>query len=762
MTRPVALGPGAKVSFDGRAWDVTVMSGGRVTLQTGDETVTAALSTVVADPGFRVLVDQTGRLGDEMSPAVTAASIALDGLTKAQRQRVQERIDAVLLRRNGSIPGAPPDPALVGLSLRERTEVLAARMDVSARTIEEWDRALQREGVAGVIDKRLLPSARPVGGIDVRYRSAIADVLDHETDRSTKTDGYLVERIRERAQAVPAEPDNPLPEVSDRTLRRYLDRMGRGRGRRGSTRARRSIANRPPGAWSRLQATRLGEVVAIDATPLDAFAMDPLSGDWRHVHLLLALDLCTRSIVGWRFTGGEPNKLDACLLLHDIITARPWPEHWPLHMAWRYSGIPSTLVAGLLETAPVLPDDLLSSLGDGEPSLFSVVPAVVPEAVVVDHGKVFMSDAFRRACATLGINLELARPYTPTDKAHVERVFDTIRTGFVQGLPGYKGSDVYSRGTRATVEEEAFYFIDEIEDRFAAWVAMEYQLAPHDGLRLHSAPGVSLSPNDAVDIAVATTGYVPVPASPDLAINLLPAEFREVRGHGIECNLLYYDQPTGSILDDYRHRPSPFTVHGNKWPVKVDRRDLSRIWFFHFDDPTDPQPGHGHWEAIPARGLPEGVPFSQKTLEYAKRLVRRRGAARLDRDEVVRELRPLLARIEHASAGSTAEEKKLAYQEYRAQVESGKRTVPATPRKRRAPAGLPIPFTEESTEDFWGPTESSTPVAAAQPAEPPRSRARTRDQAQRGGSDDAAIVDITPMEIEEAELVDPFEEPDWS
>jgi hypothetical protein len=43
------------------------------------------------------------------------------------------------------------------------------------------------------------------------------------------------------------------------------------------------------------------------------------------------------------------------------------------------------------------------------------VPVLHPETVVINHGKVFISRAFKDACARLGINLQLARTYTPTD-----------------------------------------------------------------------------------------------------------------------------------------------------------------------------------------------------------------------------------------------------------------------------------------------------------------------------------------------------------
>jgi transposase InsO family protein len=59
-------------------------------------------------------------------------------------------------------------------------------------------------------------------------------------------------------------------------------------------------------------------------------------------------------------------------------------------------------------------------------------PVIVPDTIVIDHGKVFVSDTFSSACSLLGISLQLARPRTPTDKAIVERTFASINSLFCQ------------------------------------------------------------------------------------------------------------------------------------------------------------------------------------------------------------------------------------------------------------------------------------------------------------------------------------------
>jgi hypothetical protein len=63
-------------------------------------------------------------------------------------------------------------------------------------------------------------------------------------------------------------------------------------------------------------------------------------------------------------------------------------------------------------------------------------------------------------CRQMSISIQPARLRRGQDKGPVERFFRTLRQGFLQELPGYKGPDLYSRGVAP--EQEAFFFIDEL------------------------------------------------------------------------------------------------------------------------------------------------------------------------------------------------------------------------------------------------------------------------------------------------------------
>jgi putative transposase len=68
-------------------------------------------------------------------------------------------------------------------------------------------------------------------------------------------------------------------------------------------------------------------------------------------------------------------------------------------------------------------------------------PVIVPGQVVIDHGRVFVSETFTRACERLGISIQPARKGTPTDKGVVEATFDAIKTLFAQQVAGFKGAN---------------------------------------------------------------------------------------------------------------------------------------------------------------------------------------------------------------------------------------------------------------------------------------------------------------------------------
>ncbi|MET4644500.1 transposase InsO family protein [Streptomyces atratus] len=174
-------------------------------------------------------------------------------------------------------------------------------------------------------------------------------------------------------------------------------------------------------------------------------------------------------------------------------------------MKQRQSGAALALLAGAERAQRVESLVAVSQVQDGADA--AARPVVLPETIVVDRGKIFVSRAFTAACETLGISVQPAPPHAPTAKAIVERTFGTINHLFCQHLPGYTGSDVTRRGP--DTEQEACYSVAHLPDLLDEWLVHHHR--PHEGLRHPMMPKRALTPNQMWAALIAVAGYVPVP-----------------------------------------------------------------------------------------------------------------------------------------------------------------------------------------------------------------------------------------------------------
>ncbi len=202
----------------------------------------------------------------------------------------------------------------------------------------------------------------------------------------------------------------------------------------------------------------------MDSTRLDVFAFDPVTLRWAQAELSIGMDWYTRCITGIRVTPVSTKAVDVSAVLYQAFRPRPAGRDWPRHAVWPEHGIPRSV---LVDVDAV----------DG-PGLAG--PAMVPETLVVDHGKVYVSEYLTSVCRRMGMSIQPARLRTGRDKGPVERFFRTLREDLLQALPGYKGPDIHGRGERP--ETEAFFYLDELEAIIREWVAVVYHHRPHSGL----------------------------------------------------------------------------------------------------------------------------------------------------------------------------------------------------------------------------------------------------------------------------------------
>ncbi|MFI6731201.1 hypothetical protein [Streptomyces atratus] len=335
--------------------------------------------------------------------------------------------------------------------------------------------------------------------------------------------------------------------------------------------------------------------MVLDTNSLDVFAMEPVTCRWVRCELTVAMDLYSRCIVGLRLTPVSTKSVDVAGVLYE--TVRPREARADGGEPLPYCGVPSAVVVDA------------EKLVDRDGQL--LLPTVATETIIFDHGKVYLSNHIKSVCAKLRISLQPARPKTPTDKP-VERWFGTLNKGILAALPGYKGSDVHSRGEK--VEDEAYFFIDELEAIIREWVTTVYHRRHHRGLCIPEVPGLKLSPLEMFEHGVTRAGPLRIPLRPHLALDFLE-EFRvPIHHYGVEVDGLRYN---GDGLNGHRNQPSPYRgVDAGKWPIAVDSGDITKAYF---QDPKDRTWHVLDWEHAAAL---DG-PVSREAVVYARRLAKK-------------------------------------------------------------------------------------------------------------------------------------------
>lgn len=574
----VELKVGGQVWFEGELWTLRALDG--QTGQLAQDSHVRSISSAALAKGASVVGDEPE---DTDAGVITSASV-LTNLSKVDRSKLEHRTSVVR-----SLLDVPDD----GLSSLDHLRRVADREGVSTRTLRRWMSRYREQGIAGLADSRM--TGRYASSVDPRWDAACVAVLSEFTSRSTPTMSVILDRVRRRVEE---EHGEEAVKVPARTVAyERLRELAKGRHSFGSGKQRRSVARRPDGPYGRLRATRPGEYVVLDTTPLDVFAMEPVTLRWVPVELTVAQDLFTRCILGLRLTPVSTNAADVANVLYQCVI--PQTEATD-DGAWPFHGVPRNVLVGTEE-----PDGVSQERVAG-------MPACLPEAIIVDHGKVYVSQHVTSACARLGITIQPAIPYKPTDKPTVERFFKTLREGLLQHLPAYKGPDVYSRGEE--VEGEAFYYVAELEQIIREWVGQVYHRTKHDGLCVPEVPGAAFTPLEMFEVGLAKSGGLLLPRDPNVAFSFLDVAWRTIQHYGVEVNGRRYDGPA---LNLHRNHRSPYRgTHTGKWPLYVDRHDVRRIWF---QDPDTNEFQPLTWEHAPALNQP----FAQEAAEYTKHLALR-------------------------------------------------------------------------------------------------------------------------------------------
>ncbi len=594
-----SLRPGLPISFDGEQFTVAEIEGRRIMLQPAAPVVgmpkwrQVDISVLLAHPTTEILVPVPQE--EEPTAAAVLSSLDDDGDDELTRRfrHVQEVLTGHQLGcEELALPGEPRSDYAPGTPRMHRYGAKAAELGVDPATVRRWVARVKKSGPAGLIHER--PKTNVLDRADPRWLEMTRTVLKRHEKASRPVRNLILMEIEERLVKEYGKDAVPIPART--TGYELLRALSKGTNAfEGSTKGKRSIADAPKGTYGRLRATRPGEYVVLDTNCLDVFAMEPVTCRWVRCELTVAMDLYSKVITGLRLTPVSTKSTDVAGVLFETVRPRQVPEGGSEPLP--YCGVPSTVVIDA--------DKLVDR--DGQPLL----PTVAAETIIFDHGKVYLSNHIQSVCAKLDISLQPARPKTPTDKP-IERWFRTLNQGLLAALPGYKGSDVHSRGEK--VEDEAFFFIDELEAIIREWITQIYHRRHHRGLCVPEVPGLKLSPLDMFEHGVTRAGPLRIPARPNLALEFLEEERVPIHHYGVEVEGLRYN---GDALNDYRNQPSPYRgVDAGKWPIAVDRGDITKVYF------QDPKSLTWHtldWEHAPALN----GPVSREALVYARRLAKK-------------------------------------------------------------------------------------------------------------------------------------------
>jgi transposase InsO family protein len=547
------IGIGDRILAGGRPVVVIGIAGPRVRMAAEDGTVsTATIAELLTDPQFEFPA--------AAPPRGTRPGIGLEGLPGAAVEEAswwEAHIAEVVygLRPDapeGTRPKPEYDPERTSLTGRERAkaaELSAAGKPVPASTVKHRRQRWEAYGLAGLVDRRAARRTRPAGRADERVVEAMRQAVGETRDTSSRTTGHVIWRTKEILAE--AAYDGPVP--SDRTFYRLFGTLSHGRHVTGSASTRRSLAGRPKGPFGSLAVAAPGEVVQIDSTPLDVLVLldDGVPG---RVEMTGMIDVATR-VVPAAVLRPTTKSADASVLLARALTPEPVRPGWPEALRMSRSALPYQRLLAI--------DERLENA--------AARPVIVPDTIVIDHGSVFVSAAFRSACRHLGISIQPAHLGSGAEKGHIERHFGTVGTLFSQFASGYAGRSPDRRGRH--VEDQPLWSVAELQDLLDEWLLL-WLNRPHDGLRDPGHPGRAFTPNEKYAALVETAGYVPVALGPGDYVELLPAEWRAVNAYGIKLNWRTYDCDE---LGPLRLQPSGVRERNDLWEIRQDPYDVSRI-----------------------------------------------------------------------------------------------------------------------------------------------------------------------------------------
>ena len=153
------------------------------------------------------------------------------------------------------------------------------------------------------------------------------------------------------------------------------------------------------------------------------------TGSTGRVDLTGMIDVATRTVTA-AVLRPATKSVDASVLLARTVTPEPMRPGWADALAMSRSALPYQRLLDI----------------DARMEHAAARPVIIPETIVVDQGKVFISRNFRASCNFLGINFQPVHEGSGWEKGHIERMLGSVASLFAQFVAGYTGFNVERRG----------------------------------------------------------------------------------------------------------------------------------------------------------------------------------------------------------------------------------------------------------------------------------------------------------------------------
>ena len=597
----VRIGVGTRVMFDGEVFVITEWlpsgAGNEVVLKGPTSFCRMSVVALLSDGRARLMGDDEGpEPDDDIEPAATT----LLALTPAELSQTRVRADHVreVLTgyRSGSAetaadgePRAEFDPTL---PLGARYEAKAAELGVHARTVRRYVADYRAHGEAGLVSTRAPGKDR----VDRRWLEAALSIMAEHTNESKPSEAAVILQARARL-AIQYGPGAVQEPSRATAYRRLADHNERHRTFTGTTKGNRDIANRPDRQYGKLRPTRPGEYVILDTTRLDVFALDPFTLRWVQVEMSAAMDWYTRCIVGLRLTPVSTKAVDAAALMYQVFRPPIAPASWPDYATWPDHGIPR----GVL-----IDPEKIDRTGRAV-----TAPALVTDTIVVDHGKIYVSEHLNSVCQRSESPSSRHAFAKAATKGHLN-AFSALFVRVYQYLPGVQGPRRQRTRPRCG---RARLLLHRPAGRHCA--RMDWDQVPPpttQGPVRPRLPSGKMTPAQMFAHGMVRAGYIEAPRHPHLAYEFLRAVPRTIQPQGVQhANLIY----RGEVLTALSKMRSPYTGRfEQRWPVHIDPDNISRVYIRH------PETREWHellWEH--ATEVP--MPFSEDTLHFARQLFSR-------------------------------------------------------------------------------------------------------------------------------------------